>query len=148
MALLNHVGITVSNLERSIEFYTRLGLGAPPADWIFTIEGDWLSRLVAEDDAVIRVAFLPMGEDSVLELLEYRHPEGAGTNTRPNRDAGAMHIAINVDDIDAVYASLSAEGIPFNSEPQTVAMGPWAGNRVAYLSDPDGTPVELVMDVA
>ena len=58
-----------------------------------------------------------------------------------------MHLALNVDNIDEAYQRLSAAGVPFNSEPQTVAMGPWAGNRVAYLSDPDGTPVELVMNV-
>ena len=147
MPLLNHVGITVSNLERSIDFYTRLGLQPPPPEWVFTIEGDWLSRLVAEDDAVIRVAFLPMGEGAVLELLEYRQPQGEQSNSRPNRDVGAMHVALNVDDIDAVYADLK-DSVAFNSEPQTVAMGPRAGNRVAYLSDPDGTPVELVMDVS
>lgn len=145
MALLNHVGITVSNLERSIEFYTRLGFGEPPADRVFTIEGDWLSQLVAETDAIIRVAFLPM-DDGVLELLEYQQPEGEKTNTRPNRDAGAMHVALNVDDVDATYEELK-DTVSFNSPPQTVATGPWAGNKVAYLSDPDGTPVELVENV-
>ncbi len=145
MSLLNHVGITVSNLERSIEFYTSLGFGQPPADWVFTIEGEWLSQLVAEEGAVIRVAFLPM-DDNVLELLEYRHPDGEKSNTRPNRDVGAMHVALNVDDVDAVYEKLKGT-VSFNSPPQTVAMGPWAGNKVAYLSDPDGTPVELVENV-
>ena len=145
MGLLNHVGITVSNLERSIEFYTGLGFGEPPADWVFTIDGEWLSRLVAEEGAVIRVAFLPM-DDMVLELLEYQHPEGVKSNTRPNRDAGAMHVALNVDDVDATYEELKAK-VLFNSPPQTVATGPWAGNKVAYLSDPDGTPVELVQNV-
>ncbi len=146
MGLLNHVGITVSNLERSIDFYTGLGFGEPPADWVFTIEGEWLAQLVAEPDAVIRVAFLPM-DGMVLELLEYQHPEGEKTNHRPNRDAGAMHVALNVDDVDAVFAELKGT-IEFNSPPQTVASGPWAGNKVAYLSDPDGTPVELVQDVS
>lgn len=145
MNLLNHVGITVSNLERSIEFYTGLGFGQPPADWVFTIEGEWLSRLVAEQDAVIRVAFLPM-DDGVLELLEYQQPEGEKANTKPNRDVGAMHVALNVDDVDAIYEALK-DRVSFNSPPQTVAMGPWAGNKVAYLSDPDGTPVELVENV-
>ena len=76
-----------------------------------------------------------------------RQPQGEQSNSRPNRDVGAMHVALNVDDIDAVYADLK-DSLAFNSEPQTVATGPWAGNRVAYLSDPDGTPVELVMDVS
>ena len=146
MGLLNHIGVTVSNLERSIEFYTRLGIQQPPAEWVFPISGEWLSKLVCEEGAEIRVAFLPVEGDVVLELLEYQSPRGATANTKPNRDAGAMHIALNVDDVDEVYSRLKSE-IQFNSEPQTVEMGPWAGNRVVYLNDPDGTPVELVQNV-
>lgn len=145
MGLLNHVGITVSNLECSIDFYVGLGFGAPPEHWVFTIEGEWIARLVAEPGAVIRVAFLPM-DDLVLELLEYQSPEGEKTNTRPNRDAGAMHVALNVDDVDAIYERLK-DRVSFNSPPQTVETGPWAGNKVAYFSDPDGTPVEFVQNV-
>lgn len=146
MGLLNHIGITVSNLERAIEFYTTLGIQQPPAEWIFPISGEWLSKMVREEDAHVRVAFLPISDGVVLELLEYQTPEGEKTNTKPNRDAGAMHIALNVDDVDEVYNRLKDQ-VEFNSEPQTVAMGPWAGNRVAYLNDPDGTPVELVQSV-
>lgn len=144
MDILNHVGLTVSNIESSVEFYSGLlGLGAPPEDWVFVIGGEWLGKLVAEDAPVARVAFLPMDGDTVLELLEYQQPAGEKTNTRPNRDVGAMHLAINVDDVDAVYERLKGL-VRFNSEPQTVPNGPWAGGRVAYLQDPDGTPVELV----
>lgn len=145
MGLLNHVGITVSNLERAIAFYTELGFGEPPSDWVFTIQGEWLAQLVAEPGAVIRVAFLPMG-DEVLELLEYQTPPGEQQNIKPNRDAGAMHVALNVADVQAVYDRLKAT-VEFNSPPQVVEMGPWAGNKVAYLNDPDGTPVELVESV-
>lgn len=119
MGLLNHIGVTVSNLERSIDFYTRLGIQQPPAEWVFPIDGDWLSKLVREENAEIRVAFLPVNGDVVLELLEYQAPQGAKSNTKPNRDAGAMHIALNVDDVDEVYNRLKGE-IEFNSEPQTV----------------------------
>lgn len=146
MGLLNHIGVTVSNLERSIEFYTTLGIQQPPAEWVFPIRGEWLSKLVREQGAHIRVAFLPIEDGVVLELLEYQTPQGTKENAKPNRDAGAMHIALNVDDVDEVYNRLKGQ-IEFNSEPQTVEMGPWAGNRVVYLNDPDGTPVELVQNV-
>ncbi|MBK7821057.1 MAG: VOC family protein [Tessaracoccus sp.] len=146
MGLLNHVGITVGNLQRSIAFYTQLGFGEPPADMVFTIQGEWLSNLVAEDEAVIDVAFLKMDDGTVLELLEYTHPEGQKDNDRPNRDVGAMHVALNCDDVRGVYERLK-DTVAFNSEPQVVPNGPWAGNIVAYLNDPDGTPVELVQDV-
>jgi len=77
MGLLNHVGITVGNLQRSIAFYTSLGFGEPPADWVFTIQGDWLSALVAEKDAVIDVAFLTMDAgEAKTALIERLHARG------------------------------------------------------------------------
>lgn len=145
MGMLNHVGVTVSDIERSILFYTELmGLGQPREE-VFIISGDWLSQMVLEEDAAAKVAFLPM-DGVVLELLQYVQPVGEPTNTKPNRDAGAMHIALNVADLDATYERLK-EKVAFNSPPQTVPTGPWAGSRVAYLRDPDGTPIELVQSI-
>ncbi|MGC3955300.1 MAG: VOC family protein [Propionicimonas sp.] len=145
MGMLNHVGLSVSNIERSIAFYTELmGLGEPRED-VFVISGEWLSQMVSEPDAAAKVAFLPI-DGIVFELLQYIQPVGEPENTRPNRDAGAMHIALNVDDLDATYQRLK-DKVVFNSPPQTVPNGPWAGSRVAYLRDPDGTPIELVQSI-
>ncbi len=148
MAILNHVGLTVANLEQSIEFYSKIvGFDAPPEEWVFTIEGEWLSKMVKQEEAVAKVAFLPISDGVVLELLEYQNAGRETENTRPNRDAGAMHVAITVPDTWAFYEKFK-EQVSFNSEPQVVPSGPWAGNIVAYLTDPDGTSVEIVENVA
>lgn len=142
----NHMGLTVSDVDQSVEFYADiLGLPRPPEGHDFEIKGAWLSNLVAADDAVIRVAFLPL-DHGVLELLEYQHPEGKPTATLRNWDVGSAHLALNHPDVRGFYAA-NRERLPFNCEPQVVEGGPWAGTIVVYLTDPDGVSVELVQSV-
>jgi glyoxylase I family protein len=139
----NHVGITVSNLERSIDFYTRiLGLDVPPEGWNFSIEGDWLGRMVGSEDPEIRIAFIPL-DHGILELLEYQRPtDGLQSATLRNWDVGAMHVCLNINDLAGFYRD-NKDTVNFTSEPQVVKGGPWQGGLVVYLHDPDGISVEL-----
>lgn len=143
-ARFNHMGLTVTDLERSLEFYcTELGLPHPPEGHVFPIEGEWLGKLVGADDPRIRVAFVPL-DHGILELLEYERPgNGLETASIRNWDAGSAHLALNVVDLPAFYEA-KKDRLDFLSAPQTVEGGPWGGGLVVYLRDPDGNPVELV----
>src|SRR5579859_3824944 len=71
---VHHRGITVSNLERSIEFYHEvLGLefATEPTD---VFSGEDLSRGLGVPGASLRLAMLKAG-DADVELLEYVTPE-------------------------------------------------------------------------
>lgn len=142
--MLNHMGLTVSQLERSLDFYCgKLGLPYPAEDQIFYIDGEWLANLVGFHDPRIRVAFIPL-DHGVLELLEYERPSvGHSTATLSNWDVGAAHLALNHSDIHAFYAE-HADDIDFFGPPQTVEGGPFDGAQVIYMKDPDGVSVELV----
>jgi catechol 2,3-dioxygenase-like lactoylglutathione lyase family enzyme len=60
-------------------------------------------------------------------------------------DPGTNHLALRVDDVDAVYARLLAAGVTAPGSPTTItAAGPWNGARCVYVEDPDGRTVELV----
>ncbi|WP_316309869.1 VOC family protein [Clavibacter michiganensis] len=140
----NHMGLTVTNLERSIALYCdALGLPHPPEGHIFHIEGEWLGNLVGADDPRIRVAFVPL-DHGVLELLEYERPgDGRDAASLQNWDTGSAHLALNVAGLQSFY-DRNKEALDFLSAPQMVPNGPWGGGLVVYLRDPDGNPVELV----
>jgi catechol 2,3-dioxygenase-like lactoylglutathione lyase family enzyme len=114
---LHHVGITVSDLDRSLEFYRGL-LG-------LHIEARADGRL--------------------LELIQYTAGGGERLTQRTS-DPGACHVAISVDDIDATCERLERAGVTLRSKPITLAdSGPrWDGSRVVYTVDPDGATVELI----
>lgn len=142
---IHHTCITVSDLERSIEFYRDvLGL-----ELVMTEEsersGDDRSKALGVARAKVRLAVLRAGEAQV-ELIEYANVPGR-TYDRNNNDIGAMHIAFRVDDIDAVYQRLFDQGVRFTSPPRTVPAGPMEGWRWTYLFDPDGVSLELLQIV-
>ncbi len=140
----NHMGITVSDLDKSLDFYCgALGLPRPPEGHVFTISGEWLGKLVGADKPEISVAFVPL-DHGILELLEYRHPFGGRQiASLRNWDVGSAHLALNMVGLVAFYEEKRAE-LPFLSAPQVVAQGPWTGGYVVYLRDPDGNSVEIV----
>ena len=64
----------------------------------------------------------------------------AGDPNRPVCDQGITHICLQVTDIDAEYARLSAAGMRFHCAPQTAP----GLCRATYGRDPDGNIVELI----
>jgi catechol 2,3-dioxygenase-like lactoylglutathione lyase family enzyme len=97
-----HFSFTVADLDRSVDFYTRL-LGF---EHIHSQEqsGGYTSRLVGYPDAHLRIAQLaipgrtPGHSTHDLELVQYLNP--AGTRQDPEiRHPGAAHLALTVDGI-------------------------------------------------
>ena len=139
---IDHAGITVASVAVALGFYRDLlGLRvtAEGGD-----EGPELDAIVGLTGVRMRYAELDLGDGHMLEVLEYVTPEGTPLRQRPC-DPGASHLALRVDDVDAVWARLKAAGVHVGSPPTTItAPGPWNGARCAYVDDPDGRSVELV----
>jgi catechol 2,3-dioxygenase-like lactoylglutathione lyase family enzyme len=143
--MVNHIGLTVSDLEASTAFYKLLGF----EDGVVTrmpVRHRWLPEILGLEAPELEVTFLALGEVS-LELLRYHEPQGAVQTSLNLYDAGSAHIAFGVDDIDAEYERLRAAGVRFVSAPVTIAEGDFAGAQAAYAYDPDGNCVELVSSV-
>ncbi len=122
----DHVAITVADLEQSLAFYqVRLGLPL-------------LGQLVFKDDRGFRIAYLQLG-NSVLELFAFATPTIPRTWNPDITMLGLKHIALLVDDVDAVAAQLSAEGVPVIRAPRAVR-----SLRNCLVGDPDGNAVELI----
>ena len=146
---IDHLNIVVSDMDRSIAFYTRLGL-RPSLDTF--ISGAWIANVVGIQDENLkaRVVFMEAESgDARLELIQYIIPLGQNipANSRPNT-VGLRHFALLVDDIMKTYQELLREGITFFSEPQEVTGNKEVAARIGrkwlvYLLDPDGVIVEL-----
>lgn len=140
---VNHIGIPVSNLDRSIEFYQALTGGE--ILFINPMYGEGLSKGVNVPDANLRFAMIK-ADNVNLELIEYEHPRGKEFN-RNNNDIGAIHVAFQVSDIQAAYKRLRSQGIEFNAEPYTFKKADGApaviGATFAYFKDPDGIQLEI-----
>jgi glyoxylase I family protein len=146
---IDHVNIVVSDIDRSVAFYTRLGLSKSLDTFI---GGAWIANLMGIQDENLnaRVVFMETsGGDVRLELLQHIVPPGPHVplNSQPNT-IGLRHFALVVDDLMKTYHDLLQEGVTFFSEPQEVV-----GNKdvaahfgrkwMVYLLDPDGVIVEL-----
>jgi catechol 2,3-dioxygenase-like lactoylglutathione lyase family enzyme len=138
-----HTGITVSSLERSIEFYHDvLGLDfATEPTPVFS--GDQLAKALAVPGASLKLAIFRAGNAHV-ELLQYCSPESPIDKPLPQNALGAQHVAFLVDDIEATVKEMQAKGVKFVSPINVVDEGPLAGWRWVYFSDPDGITLELV----
>jgi catechol 2,3-dioxygenase-like lactoylglutathione lyase family enzyme len=136
----NHVGITVSDLERSLEFY-RDAFGLDPGMLFDITAGPEVAESLALPEHHQRVALIPIG-DVVLELIEM-DPSAATTPTQDQ--VGYTYISFEVDNLDEAYERLTAKGYQWNSKPVNASdHKPVAGTRYCILKDPDGKNIEMM----
>jgi catechol 2,3-dioxygenase-like lactoylglutathione lyase family enzyme len=139
---VHHTSRSVADMDRSLAFYRDL-LGL---EVLLDTEmaGEMLEREVALEGARLRLVELGTGGETMLELLQYHEPQPRQDvdELRPC-DAGAHHVALAVEDIQADYDRLSGAGVEFTCPPQEVDAGYFAGHRTVYCYDPDHMIVEL-----
>jgi catechol 2,3-dioxygenase-like lactoylglutathione lyase family enzyme len=137
----NHVGLTVTDLSRSITFYCDL-LGFHVAYERGEVTAEYMPRLVGIPGARLKIAGLDI-PGLHLDLIEYIEPKGAQAAGFTN-DVGNLHIGYTVDDLWAAYRTLSAAGVHFKSEPVSPTVGPNKGGWAVYFVDPDGVTLEMI----
>jgi lactoylglutathione lyase len=137
---VRHVGIVVKDLDRSLWFYQELlGLDLQRR---MVENGPCLEKVLALAGVEVETVKLgAKGGGTLVELLQFRsHPisvlEGVRTLT-----AGPTHVAFTVDDLQARYTHMKAQGVKFNCSPQ---ISPDGKVLLTYCQDPDNTLVELV----
>jgi catechol 2,3-dioxygenase-like lactoylglutathione lyase family enzyme len=136
---VHHVGLTVRDMKRSFEWYTRM-FDLEPGP-VSHGSGETLSRSLQVEDADLSFSMVEIG-GTRLEFLEYHSPEGRDYD-RSNADIGSAHVCLHVSDIAAAVRDLEARGAVFNAPPITLDSGAFAGSTWAYLRDPDGIQLEI-----
>lgn len=139
---VNHTGISVRDMERSLAFYRDL-LGL---ELIFDSDVDDvppLNAVVGMERARGRVAWLRAG-DTMIELWQWDHPEGRPLpeDYRP-ADKGVTHYALETDDVDGLYRRVVEAGFHANTEPKDLGL-----HKTTYIRGPDGEIIEILEDRA
>ncbi len=144
---IDHVNIVVSDLERSVRFYTQL-LGFQETKRA-QLTGDWIEAIAGLAGVVADCVYLDLpGTGPRVELLCYQEPIGANLpQTACANTVGLRHMAFRVDDIEALHARLEAAGVTFIGPPTAVpgdqVKHAEGQKRLCYFHDPDGVLLEL-----
>ena len=140
MKYLMHVGVCVRDLAVSTRFY-RDGLGFAEAGEL-SVEGEPTATMLGIEDVSLHAIYLER-DGYRIELLHYPRPGTVGpTEPRPMNQPGLTHFAIRVEDLDAAIGRIKAYGGRV-LEKSRVRNDAFDAN-LCYVTDPDGTRIELV----
>lgn len=123
---LAHTMIRVFDLDKSIDFYTRL-LGMN------------LMRRKDYPSGEFTLAFVGYGTEEDNAVIELTHNWGQKEPYQLGTAFG--HLAINVPDIYATCDQLAKEGVKIPRAPGPMKHG---GSVIAFIEDPDGYKIELI----
>ncbi len=139
----SHLGICVSDLERSLRFYCE-ALDFVPAE--SHAVGDEFAKLMELDGVVLSSQFVRR-DGIAIELLHFASPEPVGDAVRrPMNELGLTHLSVRVHDVDAVAAAVERLGGTVVAGTRTTFEMAGASLDFVYCTDPDGVRIEL-MDI-
>lgn len=139
---LNHVSVTVGELDRALAFWH--GLLGLTISGLGEVAYPHLDEIVGIAPTRIRWAELDLEGGMLLELFQYLEPDGTRLDQRP-WDAGAVHICLEVGGLDQLVTRLQEAGVVTRSKGAVqIPFGDWEGFRSIYAVDPDGVTVELL----
>ena len=137
---LTHLGICVSDLDRSLAFW-RDGLGFRELGSL-DVAGPEAGQLLEIDGVKLHAVYLER-DGTRIELLHYREPGVSGDGRAvPMNRLGLTHLSFRVSDLDAVLGALERAGVCVLGG--TRIDNPAFGAHAVFVTDPDGTRVELV----
>jgi len=94
---IDHLGIAVKSIAQARKLYEQLGLKV-------------VNEEVVEHEKV-KVAMIPIGDESRIELLEATSEDSTVAKFIAKRGEGIHHIAVMVDDIEQALQRLKAAGM-------------------------------------
>jgi len=129
---IHHVALSITDRERSVEFYTKLGFAQV--------------HLWAAEDKSLTITHLKL-DDFILELFCYKNYQEAPSTIQSTKTdlpvVGTKHFGLRVDSIEAAREDLSQRGIVDKEIEITQGR---TGPRYFFIADPDGILVEVSED--
>ncbi len=142
-----HVGINVTDMDATIEFYQKIGfevIGDEEVD-----DANLAKAFFFDGASKLRFAHMRLPNDSadeaLLDLIQWHDDRASGEAQADLIHPGLCRFSILTDDIQGEYERLSGAGVEFLSPPQTVmgrdGLKGWA---LLFAKDPDGTLFHFV----
>lgn len=136
---IRHVGLVVNDLDLCLSFYHDL-LGFQVTSRQLE-RGSYISKMLGFSDTEVEtVKMKPKQGDTLLELLCFKNPHVAKSETRNLNHSGFTHFAVSVSNLENLYKNLLKADIRFVNEP-VVTENNYA--RVVFCRDPEGNYIEL-----
>jgi len=123
---LAHIGLFITDIEKSKKFYTE----------ILEFETIYECGLGEPDGTTTKIAFLKNG-DLTIELVQVANPA-------KRADGWVDHIALKVENIEAVRDTLLSRGVKFETDDITFAPGVFPnGSKWILFRGPDNEHLEI-----
>jgi glyoxylase I family protein len=137
---LSHIGICVSDLEKSIAFYRDVFGFRVLSD--LAVKGTQASRLLELENVDFQAVYLER-DDTRIELLCYQHPEFLAQETpRAMNLAGLTHLSFRVSNIQTLITAVEEAG--GESLAHTLIENPDYQMKGVFVLDPDGLRIEVL----
>jgi catechol 2,3-dioxygenase-like lactoylglutathione lyase family enzyme len=145
VARVEAVGMTVSDMDRAVDFYSKVLTFEKTSDR--EVLGEDFEELQGVFGSRLRLVRMRLGDEEI-ELTEYLAPRGRPQpfDSRSN-DLWFQHIAIIVSDMDMAYRKLREHKVQ-HASPAPQRLPDWnpnaGGIEAFYFKDPDGRPLEIL----
>lgn len=146
---VHHIAVSVPDLARARRFYIDLLGGVEEVAPLSWRDNPFIDSVVGLKGSIADQFICRLGNTQI-EVFEYHAPRSAPQDVdRGVHNFGYTHFALQVDDIQAAYERLSAEGISFHAPPDlgTIAIdadGNKTGYSATYCRDWFGNVFELI----
>jgi catechol 2,3-dioxygenase-like lactoylglutathione lyase family enzyme len=134
----DRVGVTVADLDRAVEFFTRLGLEVEGRTFV---EGEFIETVTGIADSRSEIVMLrPRGGGTAVELATFARPaHQPGSPNAMATEIGLRNLGFEVDDLRAILDWVAAAGYGLVG-----GVGEYEGIwRMAHVRGPDGIVVSL-----
>lgn len=134
----DHVGITVADLDATLEFFVSLGL---EIEGRMFMEGEFVDTVIGIPNSRSEIATLLFpGGGTKLELSSFARPEHQpGSPTAMSTEIGLRNIAFEVEDLQSMVDQVVADGYSLVG-----GIGEWENAwRMTYVRGPEGIIVAL-----
>ena len=136
---IRHTGLVVADLQQALSFWCEL-LDLRVARRMEE-SGPYIDAMLGLEDVRVTTVKLAAADGNLIELLHFHsHPDQPAWAGKPH-STGFTHVALTVDDLDAVYQRLAKAGVSFNAPPQR---SPDGLVKVTFCRGPEGVLLELV----